>query len=89
MKIAAKQLHALSDSTGRPLPVRQGPQTTALMGGGASGGEVRLDEEDVAVLVHEMSTLAQLRHPNLVLFLGVTYDPITRTPICILTVPVL
>lgn len=41
--------------------------------------EVRRD------LLKEMSLLASLRHPNLLLFLGVTYDPQTRDPRSIIT----
>lgn len=40
--------------------------------------EVRRD------LLKEMGLLASLRHPNLLLFLGVTYDPRTRDPRSIL-----
>ncbi|CAN0141662.1 unnamed protein product [Pylaiella littoralis] len=35
-------------------------------------------------LLKEMGLLASLRHPNLLLFLGVTYDPCTRDPRSIL-----
>lgn len=36
-------------------------------------------------LLKEMGLLASLRHPNLLLFLGVTYDPQTREPRSIIT----
>ncbi|CAN0341971.1 unnamed protein product, partial [Ectocarpus sp. 12 AP-2014] len=36
-------------------------------------------------LLKEMSLLASLRHPNLLLFLGVTYDPHTHNPRSIIT----
>jgi len=49
-------------------------------------GEVTgLKEEDIDALIREMSICSRLRHPNLVLFLGVTYDPLTRTPHSIVT----
>lgn len=41
--------------------------------------EVRRD------LLKEMGLLASLRHPNLLLFLGVTYDAQTREPRSIIT----
>lgn len=36
-------------------------------------------------LLKEMSLLASLRHPNLLLFLGVTYDEGTNNPRSIIT----
>ena len=42
-------------------------------------------EYDPDALIREMSVLSQLRHPNLVLFLGVTFDPATNVPCSILT----
>lgn len=44
-----------------------------------------LMREGVNDMLREMSVLSELRHPNLVLFLGVTYDPSTHTPRSILT----
>lgn len=41
--------------------------------------------ESQAKLTDEMSLLATLRHPNLVLFLGVLYDDATQAPTSILT----
>ena len=36
-------------------------------------------------LLKEMSLLASLRHPNLVLFLGITYDEGSKSPLSIIT----
>jgi serine/threonine protein kinase len=41
--------------------------------------------EGVADIVREMNVQSHLRHPNLVLFLGMTYDPATHAPLSILT----
>lgn len=35
--------------------------------------------------LQEMEILSYLRHPNLLLFIGVSYDPTTRTPLWIVT----
>jgi serine/threonine protein kinase len=35
--------------------------------------------------LQEMEILSYLRHPNLLLFIGVSYDPSTRTPLWIIT----
>lgn len=56
-------------------------QLHALSLGDADGEEREL----MSALVREMSVLSQLRHPNLVLFLGVSFDPATATPQAILT----
>jgi len=72
MKVAAKTLHALR-------PVRDG----SLPNNNESGAF--LSPEDVGNLLEEFSVLSQLRHPNLVLFLGVTVDASTQLPRAILT----
>jgi serine/threonine protein kinase len=72
-KVAAKTLHALR-------PSNDGRRSAE----GDDGGGL-LGHEDVADLVREFSVLSQLRHPNLVLFLGVTVDPLTKLPQAILT----
>ncbi|CAM9797702.1 unnamed protein product [Ascophyllum nodosum] len=66
LRVAAKQLHALSISQGASLSVKQ-------------AAEMRRD------LLKEMSLLASLRHPNLVLFLGITYDEGSKSPLSIIT----
>jgi serine/threonine protein kinase len=49
-------------------------------------GEVALlKDDDIDALIREMSICSRLRHPNLVLFLGVTYDPATSMPQSIVT----
>jgi hypothetical protein len=46
------------------------------------------DDELEAVrqqFLQEMEMLSFLRHPNLLLFIGVSFDPATRTPLWIVT----
>ena len=77
MRVAAKQLHALAHA---------GPGGGGPGGGGASSAEEEsLDADEIGLLLKEMGTLASLRHPNLVLFLGVTFDRSSRRPASILT----
>lgn len=48
-----------------------------------------LHEDEIEAVRHqflqEMEILSYLRHPNLLLFIGVSYDPATRTPLYIVT----
>ncbi|CAM9920296.1 unnamed protein product, partial [Hapterophycus canaliculatus] len=57
------------------LSEAQGTETLSA----EQAAEVRQD------LLHEMGLLASLRHPNLLLFLGVTYDAETHDPRSIIT----
>ena len=70
--VAAKQLHAFNNNAAE---------------GGAGSANVPAGglDYDPDALVREMSVLSELRHPNLVLFLGVTFDPATSVPCSILT----
>ena len=74
--VAAKQLHALDDSRGRPA--------AGAAEGGATAAPI-LSEEGLRALVAEFAALSGLRHPNLVLFLGVTFDPASGRPDVVLT----
>ncbi len=51
------------------------------------GVDLRDDEVEAVRLqfLQEMEILSFLRHPNLLLFIGVSFDPSTRTPLWIIT----
>ena len=51
------------------------------------GVDLRDDEVEAVRLqfLQEMEILSFLRHPNLLLFIGVSFDPATRTPLWIIT----
>lgn len=62
----------------KQLHALSGAQATESLSA-EQAAEVRRD------LLNEMGMLASLRHPNLLLFLGVTYDPQTHDPRSIIT----
>lgn len=60
-------------------------QLHALTGAQAATLSVEQAVEVRRDLLKEMSLLASLRHPNLLLFLGVTYDVRSNNPLSIVT----
>lgn len=70
-----------------PCPCRVAAKQLHALSGAQPAASLS-DEQTAEVrrdLLKEMGLLASLRHPNLLLFLGVTYDPQTREPRSIIT----
>jgi len=72
VKVAAKTLYALQ-------PLHDGRDRSSDEIGAF------LSREEVVNLLKEFNTISQLRHPNLVLFLGVTVDSSNQLPRDVLT----
>jgi serine/threonine protein kinase len=85
ISVAAKRLHLLTGGNRTFSGSWRGKRLFSAFF--LAGMTLHEDELEVVrqQFLQEMEILSYLRHPNLLLFIGVSYDPSTRTPLWIIT----